>query len=118
MGRDKEFPLTEQMRQDAKITVDRVNNLLSHFGQFRKVTSGYRPSAINSQIKKAAEHSNHTVCRACDLYDPEGDLDRWCVNNQKYLEEIGLWLENPSDTPGWTHCQIVAPKSGHRIFFA
>lgn len=118
MGRDKEFPLTEQMKADAAVTVERVNQLLAQFGEFRKVTSGYRPPEINQKVPGASEHSNHTLCRACDIYDPKGDLDRWCIKYEEVLRVLGLWIEHHSETPGWCHCQIVPPKSGSRFFFA
>lgn len=116
MGRDKLYPLTDQMKLDADITVERVNHLLERFGSYRKVTSGYRPAAINATIPNAAKHSNHMICRACDLHDPLGDLDKWCNDHLDILGEIGLWLEAEHTTPSWCHVQITPPASGHRVF--
>lgn len=117
MGRDKIAPLTSDLRKNAEEMVKRVNELLSHFGEYRHVTSGYRPQVINKRIPNAAPRSNHMVCKACDLYDPNGDLDEWCVENLFILVQIGLWLESTKSTPGWCHVSITPPASGNRIFF-
>lgn len=118
MGRDKITPLTEHMKADSASMVEKANLLLTAFGSYRKVNSGYRPELINSTIHKAAKHSNHIICRACDLDDVDGRLDFFCMTHQAQLKEIGLWLENPIGTPGWCHVQIVPPKSGNRVFIA
>lgn len=115
-GRDKTTPMSAELKENANTTIHRVNLLLKKFGEYRWVTSGYRPPEVNSKTPNAALHSKHLTCEACDLLDSLGDLDRFCVQNQDFLSEIGLWLESPTDTPGWTHVQIVGPKSGHRIF--
>lgn len=118
MGRDHLYPISDELRQNAEDTVHKVNILLSAFGKFRNVTSGYRPKAINDQIKMSAKHSLHETCQACDLRDWDGRLDRFCVENQNILGSIGLWLESPTDTKGWCHLQTMPPLSGHRIFIA
>ena len=119
MGRDKTHAaeLTPGMRADAAETVRRVNALLK-IAKWpdAKVSSGWRPLAINAATKGAAKASNHTLCKACDIADPKGALGKWCLNNLKDLEAIGLWLEHPSKTPTWCHLQIVPPKSGRRVF--
>lgn len=118
MGRDKVYPLTEQMKQDALEVVSKSNIILGCFGDYRKVNSGYRPELINSTVRNAALHSNHIICRAVDIEDVDGKLDFYCMTHQEKLAEIGLWLENPVGTPGWCHVQIVPPRSGHRVFIA
>lgn len=125
MGRDKQYPdeLTEQLRCNAAETVARANLLLSTFKaatsdtETRKVASGWRPAAINAATAGAAAKSKHMTCQAIDISDPEGDLDEWCLKNQGVLGTMGLWLEHPSATKGWCHVQIVAPKSGNRVFY-
>lgn len=118
MGRDVLYPPSDILKHSATNMVNKANKLLALFGQYRRVTSGYRPESINAKVPGAARHSNHIVCRAVDLEDADGKLDEYCVKNQRVLEDIGLWLESPSSTDGWTHVQLVPPLSGHRIFFA
>jgi hypothetical protein len=117
-GNDAKFPdeLTDDLRWNAASTVDRVNQLLEAFGESRKVNSGWRPAVVNAATPNAAKRSKHMTCEACDLSDVVGSLDAWCMQNLEALERIGLWMEHPSKTPGWAHVQIVAPRSGLRVF--
>ena len=123
MGRDKSYPPSEAMLKNAEETIYRVNLLLSLYYQAdpdaekTKVTSGYRPPLINAATPNAAPRSKHMTCQAVDLADPEGELDDWCMDNQKVLEQIGLWMEHPSATKNWTHLQIAPPRSGKTVFY-
>ena len=124
MGRDKQYPLdlTTDRRANAARTVAAVNQLLGLYAAAggdlspHTVSSGWRPPAVNARTQGAAKRSNHMECRACDLHDPQGKLDAWCMNNLQLLEECRLWLEHPDATPGWCHLQIVPPASGNRVF--
>lgn len=125
MGRDKTHAaeLTTEIVSNAQQTVERANLLLSRYkaatgdAEIRKVNSGWRPSAVNSQTTNAAPRSKHLLGQAVDLSDPEGDLDEWCLASPEVLQGIGLWQEHPSATKGWCHLQIVPPKSGNRVFY-
>jgi hypothetical protein len=118
MGRDAkhEAELTEELRVNAGHVVARANLLLSRAGLERRVNSGWRPAAVNAAIENAAKESRHIVCLAVDIEDGDGALDAWCMANPRALEDIGLWLEHPTATPGWCHVQIVPPRSGQRVF--
>jgi hypothetical protein len=120
MGRDEAYPLefTPEISASCDLTIALVNQLLYHFGEDRKVNSGWRPAEVNAAIPNAARFSKHMLGQACDLDDPEGDLDAWClVNKDNVLAILGLWLEHPASTKGWCHVQTVAPKSGNRVFY-
>ena len=123
MDRDKIVPPSEEMRKNADETIYRANLLLSWYyhdnpdAEKVKVTSGYRPPAINAQTPGAAARSKHMTCQAIDLSDPDGELDDWCMENGKMLEQVGLWQEHPSATKNWVHWQIVPPRSGKRVFY-
>lgn len=108
--------LTFELLENAIDTVERVNKLLERFGSTRKVTSGYRPPTVNKAVG-GAKLSNHMLCKACDLEDHDGALDKFCMDNLDVLKEIGLWLEHPSATKGWCHLQTVSPRSGNRVFY-
>lgn len=128
MGRDKNFAscLTDEIRANAAETVSKVNLLLFHAvkdgvvliasNKRSLVNSGWRPPAINAATPNAAAKSRHMTGQACDVSDPTGSLDKWCMANIEELEHIGLWMEAPSATPGWCHLQTVPPRSGRRIF--
>ena len=125
--------LTPAHRANAAITISRLNQVMAAMREGKVViewsplspkniavsplNSGWRPLAVNIITPKAAKFSQHVECCAGDLYDPEGELDDWCMSNQAVLERIGLWLEHPSATKGWCHLQIVPPKSGRRVFY-
>jgi len=115
MGRIKLEDLPQDQRADLARLLSAVNGLLIKFGQYRKVTSGYRTEVANTAAG-GAKKSNHRICAACDLEDRDGKLDAFCLNNLKLLEELGLYLEDPKSTQGWCHLQIKAPASGNRVF--
>ncbi len=116
MGRDKEFPLSEEQEANLTELLTALNKFRAIYGKPMKVSSGYRPESINSTVKGAAKKSNHIMCLACDFVDTSGELDKFCLNNLEVLEKCGLWLESPAHTPNWCHLQCRPPKSGRRIF--
>lgn len=133
MGRDKLYPhkLGSDIKANALRTVAQVNQFLAlaaaqgkvdfelHPVNKSLVSSGWRPSEINSGITNAKPRSNHIMAKACDVYDPDGDIDNWAITKAglRALEQCGLWLEHPSATRTWCHLQIVSPRSGRRVFY-
>lgn len=128
MGRHEthKAELTPELIRNAAQLVRRVNMLISmmhdvdfevHPVTHSLVSSGWRPAAINASIPNAAPKSRHMSAQAIDLYDPDGDIDGWCIDHLDLLGEVGLWLEHPSATKSWSHLQSVPPKSGRRMFF-
>lgn len=116
MGRDKKYPLDEELEWNARVTVERVNTLLSAYGKPLTVASGYRPKYINEKTPGASLNSRHITCQAVDLADPDLSFAKWCMLNLPWLTNIGLWMEHPDYTKGWVHLQTTAPKSGNRVF--
>lgn len=131
MGRESIYPdeYTPEIKANAEMTVSKVNALLEWLKgeglpleknkQGSLVNSGWRPPQINGQTKNAAPKSKHMTGQACDLYDPEGDIDAMLMSGigQAKLAEIGLWMENPAATKGWSHVQTIPPRSGQRTFY-
>lgn len=131
MGRREQYPMsvTPELDREARITVERANKLLAQALTYgvsipanpktgSQVSSGWRPLAVNSSTPNAAPNSKHMTGQAVDLYDPDGDLDDWLSTGEglAVLEAIGLWIENPACTKGWTHLQTIPPRSGRRVF--
>jgi hypothetical protein len=118
MGRDAMHAaeLSEELRANALQTVTRANALLERARVPVIVNSGWRPQAINASIPNASPRSKHLTCQAIDLNDESDALDAWCLAHLDVLESLGLWLEHPDATPGWCHLQIIAPRSGRRVF--
>lgn len=116
MGRDDKFPLDADQERNLATLLNALHALESHYGELPRVTSGYRPEAINAQVPGAAKKSNHIKCLAVDFDDPVGAMGFWCLNNLETLEKCGLYLEHPDFTDGWCHLQAAAPKSKRRVF--
>lgn len=126
MGRDTKYAsqLTAEIKANGLETIARVNRFLIEFyGKNqdvprRGVNSGWRPPAVNAATKGAATRSNHMLGKAVDVADPDGRIDAWASSKEgeKWLTEIGLWMEHKSATPRWAHFQIVPPRSGNRYF--
>lgn len=131
MGRREQYPLalTPDIERNAARTVAVANALLSramgsgvHLETNPKtgspVNSGWRPPAVNAATAGAAPNSKHMTGQAVDLYDPNGDIDAWLMTDggQQAMAEVGVWIEAPESTPGWSHWQIVPPGSGRRVF--
>lgn len=133
MGRQSKWPheFTDLVRANAAELLKRVNRFVGYAiegGHFHLEThpvhggplsSGWRPAEINAHTKGAAVRSKHMTGQACDVYDPDGDLDEFALTDvgQKCLEVCGLYLEHPSATKGWCHLQSVPPRSGRRVFY-
>lgn len=103
----------------------RINKVRTAYNKPMKVTSGYRTIQDHIRIynkngimdpKKIPMQSTHLYGKAVDIYDPNKDLQKWCLDNIKMLEDVGLWLEDFGATPNWVHFQISPPKSGKRMF--
>lgn len=110
-----ESELTDEIRANAAVIVDRANQLLDAFAEDRGLRSGWRPAGVNGAVGGASK-SKHMTGQAIDINDNDGSLDAFCKDNPALLESIGLWLEIDTATPTWTHCQSVPPKSGRRFF--
>ena len=132
MSRDKMYPmaLSSEVIANATRTVTLVNELLVKAALFGVslpksprtgtfVASGWRPPSINALTPNAAPNSKHMTGQACDIYDPDGDLDTWLMSEKGRgcLEAIGLWMEHPGSTKGWSHIQTIPPNSGNRVFY-
>ena len=103
MGRDVKYAdeLTEIIRANAQITVDKVNQLLERAdpGKPHVVRSGWRPRAVNEATSNAAATSKHLSGEAADIADDDRALADWCSAGQHDLIELGLWCEDFRWTP-------------------
>lgn len=122
--------LTDALRENAQLLVERVNVLLEAARELRVYSprvdpdtgtcvsgskgnsgdGGWRPS----DSKTGGPSSKHRTAHAVDIFDPVDALDTWLDDDTLYA--YGLYRERASDTPGWCHLQDVAPGSGHRTF--
>ena len=116
----KGYETTEVIDENLKILFQRLMELQDCIGVEFLITSGLRSEAKQEALIKAgkskAKFSKHLIGAAADLYDPDKFLAAWCINNLPTLESIGIWIEHPDYCPNWLHCQVVAPRSGNRVF--
>lgn len=117
--RAKSKELTQEHYQHAQDLCDRVNALFKDLGiDIPKVSSGFRPAAINANVPGSAKKSLHMTCQAVDLEDPTGSLDKLIESRPELLTKHKLWLEDPDSTLGWVHldCSPVRADRKIRIF--
>lgn len=120
--------LNQQILNNIKILVDKVNVLLDYLKWNGPiiVSSGFRPMQINSSVKGAAPQSAHTLGMAVDIVQPKNNnkLAKAIEEAQKkdlILTKLGLWLENPIFTIGkntaWVHLDFKnRPDRPSRMF--
>jgi hypothetical protein len=118
MSRDRDFPLDMLQARNMANLLSKVNYFLAKLDIEAKVSSGYRPSAINKTIG-GAKMSTHTLCAGIDIFDKGNLIAKKIMSNQVLLEKCGLWLEHPSytigkDGNGWVHLDIRTRKN--RVF--
>lgn len=103
--REKSEELTEEVKKTAEAFLAVLNDFLEELtpGVEHKVSSGFRPSTVNSKLPNAAKKSLHMTGLACDLEDPDNELDKLIQSKPELLDKYGLWLEHPDSTPKWTH---------------
>ena len=122
MGRIKYEALSPPMQEDAKDLLIKVNALLNEFyGVFphvpvRIITSGYR-SPTGNGAAGGSPKSNHLLCRAIDLGDKDGLLDKWLDLYPEKLIDYDLYREASSATINWCHLSNFPPRSGRRTFY-
>lgn len=125
MGRNRIYPQewTPEVENNAIELLKRVNAFLKDLvtavpalDKEMKVSSGWRPAAINANIANAAKKSAHMTGEAVDLLDINQSIAKEIVKYPELLAKHDLYLENPNSTKGWVHLQTRRTKSGNRIF--
>lgn len=109
--RRKEYPseFTQEINNNALVLLDKVNSLLEELGiKTGNVTSGWRPSAINSKTANAAKRSAHMMGKAVDLLDNSNqDLAKLIASRPDLLRKYELFMEDIKSTRGqntnWCH---------------
>ena len=117
MGRAKMMDLPPEWIGNLNRLVPTVNELLSRFGEYRAIRSGFRRPEDNAKVAQPKGHSSHLTCQAVDLEDNDRRLTQFITGTPIILVELGLYMEHPSATPTWVHVQTRPVPSGHRIFY-
>lgn len=115
----------EEVKSNLLELLEKINKVRTAYGKSMIITSGLRTMEDHLRIykekgitdtKKIPMASRHLIGAAVDIADSKKELQKWCLENVKLLEEIGLWMEHFDHTPTWTHFQIKSPRSGARFF--
>lgn len=108
--RERSPELTGVVRANSVVLLDKVNKLLDELNYQgpRKLSSGFRPSAVNAATPGSAKKSLHLQGKALDIIDDkEQTLAKLCAAHPELLRKYGLFLENPNNTKGkystWVH---------------
>lgn len=123
-----------KIQNNLEILCEVMNKIRTEWSKPMVVTSGLRTMEDHLRIykEKAAKEgklfdqskvpmkSKHLFGQACDIYDPNQELQAWCEDNEAFLEDTGVWMEAFSATPNWVHFQIVpygSWKPGKSLWF-
>lgn len=112
-----------------EILLERMNKVREKYGKAMTVTSGYRSMDDHLRIykdlakqrgqvydeSKVPKQSKHLYGQAVDISDPDGSLFQWTKDNEQFLVDVELWMEEKDDVKR-VHFQILPPKSGKRWF--
>lgn len=110
-----QLEFTDEIDNNLNILLEAVNKFRDAYGIPMIVTSGWRPKAYNKSIG-GATNSNHCKGLAVDFSDSDKLLAKYCHDNEKLLNDCGIYCEDTDSTTNWVHMQCVAPKSGKRFF--
>lgn len=109
MGRDELYKseYTNEIRDNALLLLSKVNSLLTELGLTDvKVSSGWRPVAVNQQLANSSKRSLHMIGLAVDLQDKDKSIYKLIIDRPELLKKYSLWLERAEDTPDWTHLDL------------
>lgn len=114
MGREKTYSqeLTQEIINNINCLLDKVNLLLFELNiKKAKVSSGWRPAAINAATSNAAKKSLHMTGKAIDILDDKDQsLAHLILSKPELLTKYELWIEDPGHTKGkntnWVHLDI------------
>lgn len=110
------YSTTPEIANNLNLLLDAINKVRAVYGLPMTVTSGLRSNEDQMRINPLAPKSKHLLGLACDIYDPDGKLWQWVLNNLVLMQQLGFYFEDKRWTKNWVHFQLGAPHSGKRIF--
>jgi hypothetical protein len=108
--------LSKDIQNNLMTLLEKINKVREAYGNPMTVTSGLRSQADQTRINPSAPKSNHLKGLACDIYDEDGSLMLWILDNLILMKQLGFYFEDFRWTKNWIHFQCIAPASGKRIF--
>jgi len=116
-------------QQNLSELLKKINVIRAAYAKPLIVSSGYRTMQDHLRIysakgitdkSKIPMSSRHLSGEAVDIYDPNQELQKWCLENLELIESVGLFLEDFSYCKNWVHFQSVpygSWKPGKSRFF-
>lgn len=121
-----------EVQENLKNLLEKVNKIREKYGKPMIISSGLRTMQQHLDIyakkgitdqSKIPMKSRHLFGLALDVSDPKKELQQWCKDNEQFLRDLGIWLEDfdATSTPSpWVHFQIVkygSFKEGGSLWF-
>lgn len=104
MGRAKFEELPEELQQNGRDLLIKLNKFRAEYGSPMHVSSGYRPADINKAIGGGSK-SAHMTLEACDFADADGKIYEFIKNDPDVLVRCELYMEDPRWATTWVHLQ-------------
>ena len=107
---------SDEIKSNLNELLDKMNKIRDAYGKPMIITSGLRSMADHLRIyeqkgitdtSKIPMKSRHLYGLACDVSDPKQELQKWCQDNEQFLRDLGVFMEDFSATKNWVHFQIV-----------
>lgn len=117
--------LTDEVKKNAENLIAKVNALLQDIGwtEAVSISSGFRPSGVNKNVKGAAKRSGHQTGLCIDIFQDKKDNQKLgflirSLQDNKGLQGVlganGLMMEKLEYTKGnntdWIHLDIIPRK--------
>lgn len=112
----KNYPTDSETQQNLDNLLKAINVVRVKWAKPMIITSGLRSQEDQNRINPSAPKSKHLLGLACDVFDKDGSLAKWVLENLDLMQELGFYFEDFRYTPNWVHFQLAPPKSGKRIF--
>lgn len=112
----KSDELTKEVKDNAVLLLNKVNQLLQELGiKTVVVSSGFRPSAVNAATPGSAKKSLHMIGKAVDIADATHELAHKILARPDLLKKYSLWMEDISATPTWCHLDDSTTRSDREL---
>lgn len=111
-------PLTVEMSKNLDLLHSAMNVIRAARGKPMMITSGVRSIEKHREIymrlarlkgvsnPRIPMKSAHLKAAACDVYDPTGELYRWCKANPDILDRANVFCEEDQTQPR-VHFQVI-----------
>ena len=107
--------LSENTIQNFSHLMKVLNIIRQEYNKPMCVSCGFRNPEHNIRVG-GSPNSLHCLGGACDIRDPNGELDKWLINHKDFLRSNHIYVEHPFYTKGWAHIQYKAPRSNNTFF--